>query len=403
VTTETPRRVLVLMAEAGFGHRSAAQAVAAALEQRYGPACSVTIANPLADARTPAFLRNTEADYDRTVRYAPNLLWLGWRLSDYEAPAALVRRALAAALFRAVRQTVRATRPDVIVTTYPHYLYALDAVFAFEHRHIPLLTVLTDLVSLHRLWFHPVTDLCLVPTAHARRLALRLGIPRRRIRLTGIPVNPALAAPAAAPAERRAALGWPTDRPTLLVVGSRRVRRLAQVAAALDTASPGLPPLHLALVAGGDEALYARLQQRAWQLPVTVYNYVPNLPHLLLAADLVLAKAGGLIVAETLAAGKPLIVMELIAGQETGNAAFVLGAGAGELAAEPERVPAIVRRWLARDGRELAERAERARRVGRPRAAWDTAGLTWGAAEAPPRPAPERKRLLRLLRLLDEE
>lgn len=400
---EPPRRALVLMAEAGFGHRSAALAVAAALEQRYGAACSVTVANPLADARTPALLRSTETSYDRTVRHLPDLLWLGYRLSDHRAPTALMKRALTVSLFQAVRTVVRQTRPDVILTTYPHYLDPLDAVFADERRHTPLLTVLTDLVTLHRLWFHPVTDLCLVPTAHARRLALHLGMPRQRIRLTGIPVSPALAAAPAPPAEARAALGWPTDRPTLLAVGSRRVRRLAEAAAALDTASPGLPPLHLALVAGGDESLYARLQQRAWQLPVTIYNYVPNLPQLLLAADLVLAKAGGLIVAETLAAGKPLILVELIAGQETGNAAFVLNTGAGELAQQPERAPAIVRRWLAEGGRELAERAAAARRVGRPHAAWDTAGLAWAAAQAGPRRAPERRRLLRLLRLLDEE
>ena len=41
------KQILILTADAGFGHRSAANAVAAALRETYGDVCAVEIVNPL--------------------------------------------------------------------------------------------------------------------------------------------------------------------------------------------------------------------------------------------------------------------------------------------------------------------------------------------------------------------
>ena len=59
------KRIIILMAEAGFGHRSAAQAIAAALQELHPETCTVEILNPLSDARAPAFLCNAQTDYDK--------------------------------------------------------------------------------------------------------------------------------------------------------------------------------------------------------------------------------------------------------------------------------------------------------------------------------------------------
>ncbi|MEJ5201228.1 MAG: hypothetical protein WHV66_03245, partial [Anaerolineales bacterium] len=75
------KRILILTADAGFGHRSAANAVAAALHELYGDACQVEIENPLEDKRTPAFLRETQSDYDRIVREMPDLYRVGFGAS----------------------------------------------------------------------------------------------------------------------------------------------------------------------------------------------------------------------------------------------------------------------------------------------------------------------------------
>ena len=90
-----------------------------------------------------------------------------------------------------------------------------------------------------------------------------------------------------------------------LFAGSQRVTKLEPVAQAFNHA--GLP-LELALVAGGDEALRQRWADVEWHLPAHVYGYVNNMPSLMMAADFIVCKAGGLIVSEALAAGLPALV-----------------------------------------------------------------------------------------------
>ena len=216
------KRILVLMAEAGSGHRSAAEAIAAALEELYGEQCLVEIVNPLDDARTPGFFRDSQAAYDETVRRMPDLYKLGYDISDAPLPTAVIESALTVALFEVMRDLVRSRRPDAIVTVYPDYLAPLGAVFTLAGQHVPLIVVVTDLVTVHRMWFNDSSDLCLVATQDAYDLALESGLAAEKIKITGIPVNPKLSSNTRALAAIRSALGWRPDLTTILAVGGTR-------------------------------------------------------------------------------------------------------------------------------------------------------------------------------------
>jgi len=375
------KHILVLMAEAGFGHRSAARAVAEALRELYGADCQIDVVNPLDDARTPAFLRNSQADYDRAVREMPELYRLGYEASDAALPSAIFEQAMVVCLFEVMRELLHRYQPDAIVTTYQSYLAPLDAVFALEQCHIPLLTVITDLATVHRLWFNPVSDWCLVPTQQVYDLALDYGLAPEKVRVTGIPVYPALAREQRQPAAIRAELGWCADVTTVLAVGSKRVQHLTETLHILNHS--GLP-LQLALVAGGDDGLYHQWQNTTLHHTTHVHNYVDNMPALMHAADCIVCKAGGLTVTEALACGLPLLLVDVIEGQETGNADYVLQGGAGEWAHDPIQALETMCHWLEHDDQLLSERAENARRLGRPRAAYDVAELTWQVAQRGP-------------------
>ena len=217
------KRVLILTADAGFGHRSAANAVAAALRELYGDDCAVEIVNPLEDDRVPAFLRHSQTDYDRIVRDMPDLYKFGYEASDALVPSVMVESALTVMLFEAMDDLVRRHQPDAIVTTYPLYQSPLSAVYTIRRRRIPLLTVVTDLATVHRLWFHEIADLCLVPTPKVQDLARLHGLPANKVRVIGIPVHPDLAREDRDSVVIRAELGWRSDLTTVLAVGGKRV------------------------------------------------------------------------------------------------------------------------------------------------------------------------------------
>jgi 1,2-diacylglycerol 3-beta-galactosyltransferase len=393
------KRILVLTADAGFGHRSAANAVAAALQETHDGDGAVEIVNPLEDKRVPAFLRKSQADYDKIVRDMPELYKIGYEASDASVPSKVVESALTVMLFEVMHHLVRRYQPDAIVTTYPLYQAPLRAVYAIRRHHIPLLTVVTDLATVHRLWFHEVADVCLVPTQKVRELALASGLPQQKIQITGIPVHPRLAGETRYPAAIRAELGWRPDLTTVLAVGSKRVGGLPDVLRVLNHS--GLP-LQLVVTAGGDEALYHQLTHMEWHLTAHIHKFVTDMPTLMHAADCVVCKAGGLIVTEAMACGLPLLLVDVLPGQETGNADYVIEGGAGELAHSPINALEIIYHWLDQDGRLLAERAQNACRLGRPRAAYDIAERAWAMARLGPearegRHAHLRPRLVELL------
>ncbi|NWF68308.1 MAG: glycosyltransferase [Chloroflexi bacterium] len=372
------KRILILTSDMGYGHRSAAKAVAAALEAAYGEDCYVEIVNPLEHERAPAFLRGTQADYDRLVREMPGFYRFGYEVVGSPLPNALIESAFTVMLYEALNDLLRTFRPDAIVNTYESYLAPLRAVFMMTRRYIPLLTVVTDLATVHRAWFNDVSERLFVPTQMVFDLGVGYGVAADKMAISGIPIHPRFAAPAADAAQRRLAFGWRADLTTVLAVGSKRVGSLYEALHVLNHS--GLP-LQLVIVAGGDDEMYEKLQNTAWHRPAHLYNFVDDMPALMQAADCIVCKAGGLTVTEALTCGLPILLVDVLHGQETGNAEYVLDNGAGEMADDPLQVLEIMCHWLENGGQRLQQHAENARKLARPRAAFEIAAAAWEAAQ----------------------
>lgn len=393
------KKILILTSDAGFGHRSAANALKTALLRKYDEQCEVTIINPLDDPRTPAFLRESEEDYIRLIQKAPEIYRLGYKASDNEIPSAIIENLLILALYEVMGEIVRTHMPDVIVSTYPMYQSALRAFFDLNAVCVPLIVVVTDLITVHRMWFETGVDLCLVPTEQVKKLALENGMKAEKLRITGIPVSPQLTDGKLSKKELRQILGWEADLPTLLAVGSRNVDRLTET---LHVVNHFGLPLQVAVTAGKDQALLDKLEAMEWHIPAHIYGYVDNMPEMMRAADAVICKAGGLVVTESLAAGLAIMLIDVIPGQEEGNRDYVVQNGAGVMAAKPLQVLETLAHWMGDGGKGLRDAAANARRIGRPTAAMDAAEMIWEAALGGPesaRPLTEMRRT-RLIDLL---
>ena len=330
----TKKNILILTADAGFGHRSTANALARAFELRYGDAAAVTIVNPLDEEGAPPFMRDAESDYDKLATQWPGFYKLGYKMTDLALTTSVTETAYVLMMYDLIARLMKENRPDVVVITFPTYQYPVAAYRRLSGHNMPMVTIVTDLMSLQKMWFSTSADLCLVPTQHAADLALERGLDAESVHVTGLPVNPALA-DRPGKAEARAALGWPEDKFTVLVAGSKRVERLDEFAHVLNHAGFDL---HLAAVAGGNDELYGKLQAADWHIPVTLYNFVDNMSDMLHAADCVVSKAGGLIVTESLACGLPLLLVQVIPGQETGNACLLYTSNLPQKVQPPRKV-----------------------------------------------------------------
>ncbi len=391
------RRVLILTADAGFGHRSAANAIAEALQETHADDCTYEIVNVLDDERTPRLLHDSQSDYDRIAREMPDAYKFSYEATDANTAAAIMERGLQAMLYNAMRQVVKDKQPDVIISTYPLYQAPLGAVFSLTKKFIPLVTVVTDLVTVHQIWFSPYPDLTVVPTEPVRELAINAKVRAEQIEVIGIPVHPRLSQETHDKAAIRAELGWDPHLATLLIVGSKRSRLYLEVADVLNHS--GLP-VQLIVATGGDEERYKELQKTEWHRPAHVYNFVKNMPTMMRVADAIICKAGGLTVTESLACGLPLMLTDVIPGQETGNAAYVVNGGAGERIDEPLMALETLCHWLLDDGKLLKERSANAAKLGRPRAAYDIVDRAWALAQSGP-VKKEASQILALPRLIE--
>jgi 1,2-diacylglycerol 3-beta-galactosyltransferase len=372
-------RVLILTSDAGFGHRRAAQAIDAALTRRFGEDVETRIENPLDAPELPDILRMIETTYDGIVTDDAMLYQLAYNATDAPVVAGLMQRVATTVLDSTLTRYVEDFRPNVLVTTYPAYTYSMIRTARKMDRRIPVDVIVTDLIGVHSLWFHEKTDLTFVPTGGVLRQALDAGLAKSQLHLSGMPVHPRIAElQDRDPAELRRKLGWDTDMMTALIVGSSRTGQTMNITRLLDRS--GLQ-LQLVAVGGGDPKLTRQLEQAEWRGVVHTYGLVENMAEMMRAADLIICKAGGLIVSEALASGLPLILFEALPGQEVGNVRYVAESGAGEWSPGAIGALTTVYAWLARDRTIFEQRRAAARRVGKPRAAYDVAEQIMHQAE----------------------
>lgn len=382
------KRILILTAAVGSGHKSAARAVKNALEDQVGTACAVDVCNPFDEPVVPAIIRNAQADHTDLVREFPHFYALGLRFTDSDLLKGIGNLAGLIALSDAMPEILSRYRPDVVAATHPLHQEPLLASIADSGSQIRTATIVTDLTRVHRLWYNPGIDLCLVPTEEARELAIKRDMPPEKLVVTGLPVDPAFGSCDVDRTTCLQTMGLEPERMTLLVVGSRRVLDLEHYATELNHAHL---PVQLILIAGGDSEMYDALQAIQWQIPVAHFNYVEEMPEFMTLADAIISKAGGLIVAESLAAGLPLLIVPSTPEHEAGNADYVVVNGAGERVEKPTMLRRTVERWLANERETWKVRAANARRIGRPEAAYTTARHLWRLAHATPIGDPGRR------------
>ena len=380
------RKALILTADAGFGHRAAAKAVADALKRYPDPAIEPTIVNLLDDPATPKWLRDTQSDFDKIVREIPKVYEVAYDRSDKPVPATVAHLGLAAILYNPLKKVINEIRPDVIISTYPLYSGSVYAWYMrneglmrtkdgeqhlgepHNKKHLPFINIITDLYSVHSVWFSFSPDRICVSTDKVRMDAIQFGCNPNHVICTGIPVRPELTDSGVSKSELRRKYGLDPDLPLMLAVGSKRVAGMMDY---LNVANHAGFPLQIVMAAGGDDELYGKMTRTEWHIPVKIYNYCDVLSDLMKASDFILTKAGGLITSESLAAGLPMLLADVLPGQEEGNARIVEENDAGRVLHSQYGMLEILYHMLTDDGHRMKQMQKNAMRIGKPHAAED--------------------------------
>jgi 1,2-diacylglycerol 3-beta-galactosyltransferase len=101
---------------------------------------------------------------------------------------------------------------------------------------------------------------------------------------------------------------------------------------------------------------------------VHILGFVANMAEYMVAADILLSKAGPGTIAEAAAVGLPVLLTSYLPGQEAGNVEYVSQHGFGEYRTDSMDIAETVCNWLD-DAELLDDMGQKARRAGNPNAA----------------------------------
>lgn len=363
--------VVIYFSDTGGGHRSAAEAIVEAIHLEYKKRITTEMVDFFKDYAPPPFNR-AGAMYPYMVK-APQLWRASWHATDGRAQARFITTTMWPLARQAARALVRSHPADVIITVHPFAnTFALKAL---GNNHAPFVTVVTDMVTTHALWFDKRSDLILVPTEIARERAIKYSMPKEKVRVVGMPVANGYVKPLRNKRALRKKLGWPVDKPILLFVGGGDgMGPLGKTAIAVDES--GLD-LGLIVVTGRNQRLQLALESRQWQNPAIIYGFTREMPDFMRAADFIVTKAGPGTIAEAINAHLPIILYSKLPGQEDGNVTFVVDEGVGVWAPKPAEVVRALTRWISHPNERQAV-LENCSRVARPDATRTIARLIGG-------------------------
>jgi processive 1,2-diacylglycerol beta-glucosyltransferase len=324
------KRILIFTAGFGEGHNTAARNIRDAIEHIALDQAKVEVldlfdicygklndwvrkAYITAINRTPRFWGKIYSVIDGTQFVESNMVML-------------------AKMKRAMIDVLAEREPDAVVSTYPIYNYVIDAIYADgQPRSFSQITVVTDSITVNSIWYRSASDYFLVANEDTAKVLRNADVPQEQVRNFGFPVTFRFAE-------------MPDSRYDNGRFGPRRILYLInsgkKEAPALVRRLCKRTDIQLTITVGRDRTLRKEIESeiKAPAHPVEILGWSNRMPELLMSHHLVITKAGGATIQEAIAARTPVIISQVVPGQEEGNARLIVDNDCGCLAPNPEAI-----------------------------------------------------------------
>jgi processive 1,2-diacylglycerol beta-glucosyltransferase len=362
--------ILILSARVGAGHIRAAQAIQQAFAES-GATESVHHVETL-DYANPLFRRLYTKTYVDSVNKMPAIY--GWYYDEREkwAKHDLLGPAFQRLNTRPFIKLLEEHQPAITVCTHPLPAEIISWLIREGRLNTRQAVVVTDF-DIHVQWLCPNAVQYFVAIDEARAHLEALGVPPTDVTVSGIPIDPVFSQPKHCAAMREKHGLRPDATMILISAGGFGMGRVEELITALLRFRR---PAQIVAICGRNEELKARVDQLVGEVPancpvsIQAVGYTTEMDEYMAAADLVVGKPGGLTMSEVLARNQIFVIVNPIPGQEERNADHLLEEGA---AIRCNNLPVLAYKIdrILDDPARLAFMRDNARRLARPRAAFD--------------------------------
>ncbi len=354
--------VLVYCSRKG-GHKFPAESVGSYIESRYKKSIEATLVNLLDHIPSMSFL-------DRIGRWGDLKLPGLWRrgYSDLHEGAStytdIYRRMVTLALANSdsrARIIKALGNPDLILSLQPE----VNCIASYLRRwfEVPIHTVVMD-YSAHIGWIHEAISQYYVSNSHVMEQLTKWGVAQERIEVTGAPSQRGFdEVMRCSIEEQRRKLDIKEDIPTILVMSGFLGKMIDYVGIIKGISKINIPH-QLLVVYGKNEAMYNICKDMKDE-DTHLYLNLPNIHPVMWASDIIISKPGGMVIADALALGKPMILIDPIAGslQEIIFAELVSKQGVGLHLKDSSEVEDTLRDLLSNKDR-LRDISKKAKELG---------------------------------------
>jgi processive 1,2-diacylglycerol beta-glucosyltransferase len=335
--TSPGRRVLILSAEEGEGHRAVARALQAELAEE----CEVVVYDALEHlGRVIPFM--SRDIYRVQLRCMTWTYWLECAFFARFPPGrAIARMGLALLGSRPLMRLIRRERPDVIVSTHP----AATSIIGYLRRRGklrgPALATVSDF-GVHPLWAHRGIDLHLVVHDSCLKPVERVA-GQGSARVIRPPVQPQFFE-RRTKQEARRALDLPRDGTTIVVSGGGwgigKLERAVRAALELERVT-------VICICGHNGQVRGKLEDSFKAEPrVRVLGFTQQMSDLVAACDAVVHSTAGVTCLEALVRGRPIIAFGSPAGHARWNARAIAALGMGDATRTSAQLTAALRKAI---------------------------------------------------------
>ena len=324
-------RILILSANTGEGHNSAARAIAEYFEAR-GSSCQIEDGLAFMGRSHNALICKSHVFLYRSL---PRVYGAGYRFEEHQARRQRYQEKLNAKVRRRRRRRMPKPRRSLRALLSSGRFDAVICVHVFAARlvselrlsgqvHIPAFFLATDYTcspGVNQLdmdaWFIP--HAALIPEFAG------YGIPEEKLLPTGIPVRAAFREKQSR-VEARRSLGLPEGaRIAVLSSGSMGAGPMGRMVLALVESLP--EDALLVVICGNNHMLEHTLRDLVHSPKLAVVGFTDRMPDYMDAADLFITKPGGLSTTEAVTKRAPLMLINAVPGCESRNMAFLQGLG----------------------------------------------------------------------------
>lgn len=348
------KKILIPMIEAGGGHRMPALAVKNAVEKLYPNQYQIDVID---------FAKEAGAKWDDK---AIKNFW-DWALArpelttnlnkvldslNYLSRSNTVMRLFYQQFVRKGTKYIVEYKPDIVFST--HFFCSTVALFARERYDFDykIFSFMTDPVRGHNLWVNPRIDSLIVATKEAREFIIKLGQPKKLVKVKSFPLNKKFFTPITKSREEiLSEIGLDPSRKTLLATsGGQGIGDTSEYVKSIYQSQFSF---NIIAICGKNQELLNELTELKdsgiSNVPMAVLGFVDNMQELLEASDLAIAKGGASTTLEVLVKSVPTIFTHCAALHEKGNIDFCVDNEMGWYAKNKKEFDSIMETILKTD------------------------------------------------------